>query len=72
MAPDPRCTALANAMKAKGKSYADLATAIGKSEQHVIEICTGTARPTDTEFNTLAQVLGISNVPHEGVHSTTK
>ncbi|THU82278.1 hypothetical protein K435DRAFT_967057 [Dendrothele bispora CBS 962.96] len=70
MAPDPRCSALSNAMKAKGKSYADIAKAINQSEQHVIDICTGSKRPTDAEFNALASALGITNVPHEGVHAT--
>ncbi|KAK7454027.1 hypothetical protein VKT23_011538 [Stygiomarasmius scandens] len=71
MAPDPRCSALSNAMKAKGMSYASLAQAIKQPEQHVVDICTGTKRPTDAEFNALAGALGITNVPHEGVHATT-
>ncbi|KLO07562.1 hypothetical protein SCHPADRAFT_909362 [Schizopora paradoxa] len=67
---DPRCSALANAMKNKGMSYGQLATKLGTTEQHVSDICTGSTRPTDDEFNQLSGALGISNVPHTGVHST--
>ena len=86
MAPNPQCSALAAAKERKGFSYADIATKIGKSEQHVIDgtslifsqveiindllyrllpahtVCTGKVKPTDAEFNALAQALDISNV----------
>ncbi|KAF8915685.1 hypothetical protein CPB85DRAFT_1292826 [Mucidula mucida] len=70
MAPNPQCAALAAAKEKTGLSYSAIAEKIGDSEQRVIEICTGKARPTETEFNRLAQALGISNVPHTGVHAT--
>lgn len=83
-APNPQCSALAAAKQRSGLSYADIATKINKSEQHVIDgvclyvaidkpidalsncrvriVCTGKSKPTDTEFNALAQALGIQNV----------
>ncbi|KAF9025230.1 hypothetical protein BDZ89DRAFT_86778 [Hymenopellis radicata] len=86
MAPNPQCAALAAAKDKTGKSsraastradslptglsYAAIAEKIGDSEQRVVEICTGKARPTEAEFNKLAQALGIANVPHTGVHAT--
>ncbi|KIY53877.1 hypothetical protein FISHEDRAFT_54865 [Fistulina hepatica ATCC 64428] len=36
-APDPRCTAVAAAMKKSGLTYAQIATKIGRDEQHVID-----------------------------------
>ncbi|KDR79218.1 hypothetical protein GALMADRAFT_62971 [Galerina marginata CBS 339.88] len=71
MAPDPQCAALAAAKEKKGLSYAQIASGIGKSEQHVIDIVTGKTKPTEAEFNAIASVLGItSSVPHTGVHAT--
>ncbi|KAF9527172.1 hypothetical protein CPB83DRAFT_856490 [Crepidotus variabilis] len=70
MSPDPRCSALKSAMEKQGLDYAGLGKKIGKSEKHVEDICTGASRPTDAEFNALSEALGISNVPHTGVHST--
>jgi len=67
---DVRCSALASAMKSKGVSYDDLASKIGVPKQHVVDICEGTERPTDAEFKQLSSALGISDVPHTGVHST--
>lgn len=37
MAPDPTCSALAAAKDRKGWSYAQIASAIGRDEQHVID-----------------------------------
>ena len=37
MAPDPTCSALAAAKERKGWSYAQIASAIGRDEQHVID-----------------------------------
>ncbi|PPQ66917.1 hypothetical protein CVT26_010006 [Gymnopilus dilepis] len=71
MAPDPRCTALSNVMKKQGVTYAQIATKIGSSEQHVIDVLTGSSRPTDAEFKSIASALGLSDVPHTGVHATT-
>ncbi|KAK0216872.1 hypothetical protein IW262DRAFT_153328 [Armillaria fumosa] len=72
MAPNPQCAALAAAKEKKGVSYAAIASQIGDSEQRVIDICTGKAKPTSTEFNAIAQVLGISSssAPHDGAHAT--
>ncbi|RDB26182.1 hypothetical protein Hypma_006097 [Hypsizygus marmoreus] len=70
MAPDPQCTALAAAKDKSGLSYADIGAKIGKSEQHVIDICTGKAKPTTSEFDALAKALNIkSSVPHDGAHT---
>ncbi|KAF8815559.1 hypothetical protein BYT27DRAFT_7128904 [Phlegmacium glaucopus] len=72
MAPDPRCAALAAAKAKKGLSYAQIANTIGSPEQRVIDVCTGNAKPTEAEFKSLANALGITdNVAHTGVHSTT-
>ncbi|KAI0323755.1 hypothetical protein GY45DRAFT_1376092 [Cubamyces sp. BRFM 1775] len=71
MAPNPQCAALAAAMQKQGLSYAQVAQKIGKSEQHVIDICTGAATPTTDEFNALARALGITSAPpHDAAHST--
>ncbi|KAF5309871.1 hypothetical protein D9619_010365 [Psilocybe cf. subviscida] len=70
MAPDPKCAALAAAMQKKGMTYSSLAAAIGKPEQHVVDVLTGSARPTEAEFNALANALGVTQVPHTGVHAT--
>ncbi|KAJ6620358.1 hypothetical protein B0H10DRAFT_1792047 [Mycena sp. CBHHK59/15] len=79
MAPSPQCSALAAAKDAQTciePSSRDvlrrIATKLGKSEQHVIDICTGTQKPTNAEFNALANVLGIkSEAPHNSAHATT-
>ncbi|KAH9950755.1 hypothetical protein B0H21DRAFT_721511 [Amylocystis lapponica] len=63
MAPSPQCKALAAAKDKKGLSYAAIASQLGSSEQHVIDICTGASTPTTTEFNRLAQVLDITSPP---------
>ncbi|KAI0659176.1 hypothetical protein C8Q70DRAFT_1054453 [Cubamyces menziesii] len=71
MAPNPQCAALAAAMNKQGLSYAQVAQRIGKSEQHVIDICTGASTPTADEFNALARALGITSPPpHDAAHST--
>ncbi|KAJ7253365.1 hypothetical protein B0H12DRAFT_1116867 [Mycena haematopus] len=72
MAPNPQCAALAAAKQKKGMSYAAIATEIGTSEQHVIDICTGTQKPTTAEFNALAKALGISSsqAPANSAHVT--
>ncbi|KAJ7042077.1 hypothetical protein C8F04DRAFT_1078222 [Mycena alexandri] len=72
MAPNPQCSALAAAKdRSAGLSYSDIAGKIGKSEQHVIDICTGTQRPTTEEFNALAKALGIqSQAPAISAHTT--
>jgi len=70
MAPNPQCTALAAAKDRSGLSYGDIAAKINKSEQHVIDICTGTQRPTTEEFDALAKALGIhSAVPANSAHA---
>ncbi|PAV18015.1 hypothetical protein PNOK_0650100 [Pyrrhoderma noxium] len=72
MAPAPVCTALAAAKERKGLSYSEIASALGRDEQHVIDVCTGKSKPTDSEFSALARVLDITSQPaHEGVHSTS-
>ncbi|KAF5374166.1 hypothetical protein D9615_008903 [Tricholomella constricta] len=69
MAPDPQCTALAAAKEKSGLSYADIASKIGQSEQHVIDICTGKVKPTAAEFDALAKALNISGgVPKDSAH----
>jgi len=71
MAPDPRCAALAAAKLKKGLSYAQIASAVGATEDRVVAICTGSDKATEEEFKSLAQILGITdNVSHTGVHST--
>jgi len=71
MAPNPQCSALSAAKDRSKMSYADIANKIGKSEQHVIDICTGSQRPTADEFNALARVLGIqSEAPAISAHIT--
>lgn len=54
----------------KGISYGQLAGSIGLQEQRVIDICTGNAKPTESEFKSLASALGLSDVPHTGYHTT--
>ncbi|KAF9002577.1 hypothetical protein BDQ17DRAFT_1425893 [Cyathus striatus] len=71
MAPDPQCSAVASAKEKSGLSYSQIATKIGTSEQHVIDICTGAKKPTQPEFNALAQALGITApLPHNASHSS--
>ncbi|KAK7035905.1 hypothetical protein R3P38DRAFT_3183716 [Favolaschia claudopus] len=71
MAPNPQCAALAAAKDRTGMSYAQIAGKLGKTEQHVIDICTGSSRPTTDEFNALAKVLGIQDSPpHDSAHAT--
>ncbi|KAG6828632.1 hypothetical protein H0H92_007224 [Tricholoma furcatifolium] len=63
----------------KGLSYAAIADKIGESEQHVIDICTGSQRPSAAEFNALAKALNITTpwppsfvanqLPHDGAHT---
>jgi len=53
--------ALAAAKTKSGLSYTQIAQRIGLSEQRVIDICTGAQRPTTTEFNALAQALGVQD-----------
>jgi len=71
MGIDPKCSAIATAMQKKGLSYAQLASAIGSNEQHVADICSGAVAPTDGEFKALASALGMTDVPHTGVHRTS-
>ncbi|KAF7353784.1 Short-chain dehydrogenase/reductase family protein [Mycena venus] len=59
--PPPQCSALAAAKERSGLSYTAIAGKIGKSEQHVIDICTGAQKPTTEEFNALAEALDIQN-----------
>ncbi|KAJ4474298.1 hypothetical protein J3R30DRAFT_3707091 [Lentinula aciculospora] len=61
MAPDPQCAALNAAKTRTGMSYSQIAAKINKPEQHVIDVCTGTVKPTAAEFNALARVLGITD-----------
>ncbi|KAJ7118901.1 hypothetical protein C8R44DRAFT_624990 [Mycena epipterygia] len=71
MAPNPQCTALAAAKDRSGLSYGDIAGKIGKTEQHVIDICTGAQKPTTDEFNALARALGIQSAPPaDSAHAT--
>ncbi|KAJ7063656.1 hypothetical protein C8F01DRAFT_1251181 [Mycena amicta] len=53
-----------------GLSYGAIASKIGTTEQHVIDLCTGSQRPTTAEFNSLASVLGIANAPATPAHAT--
>ncbi|KAJ7491122.1 hypothetical protein FB451DRAFT_1389857 [Mycena latifolia] len=71
MAPNPQCSALAAAKNKSGMSYGDIASRIGRSEQEVINICTGAQKPTAAEFNALATALGIqSSAPAISAHAT--
>ncbi|TDL20312.1 hypothetical protein BD410DRAFT_791100 [Rickenella mellea] len=71
MAPSPQCSALAAAQRKTGLSYKEIAAKIGKDEQHVIDVCTGKVTPTQSEFDALAQALGITSAPpHDRAHAT--
>ncbi|KAJ6546854.1 hypothetical protein B0H19DRAFT_1379253 [Mycena capillaripes] len=71
MAPSPQCTALAAAKAKSGLSYGDIAGKIGTTEQHVIDVCTGTSKPTEAEFTALARALGIQEqAPAISAHTT--
>ncbi|KIJ49201.1 hypothetical protein M422DRAFT_247001 [Sphaerobolus stellatus SS14] len=71
MAPNPQCTALANALKNKGYSYSQVASKVGASESHITNIFTGVTTPTQQEFNSIANVLGITSPPpHNSAHTT--
>ncbi|KAF5390906.1 hypothetical protein D9757_004026 [Collybiopsis confluens] len=55
-----------------GISYGDIAAKIGQTEQHVIDICTAKATPTQAEFDAIAKVLGITDAPPANrAHATT-
>ncbi|KAF8628302.1 hypothetical protein AX17_006005 [Amanita inopinata Kibby_2008] len=70
MAPDPQCAAVAAAKDRSGLSYSQIASKIGSTEQHVIDICTGTQRPSAAEFQALAVALGITTpLPHNSAHT---
>ncbi|KAF8882114.1 hypothetical protein BD779DRAFT_1544025 [Infundibulicybe gibba] len=67
---DPQCSALAAAKTKAGLSYAQIGEKIGKSEQHVTDICTGKVKPTQAEFDELARALNITApLPHDSAHS---
>ncbi|PFH48816.1 hypothetical protein AMATHDRAFT_64577 [Amanita thiersii Skay4041] len=67
---DPMCKAVAAAKARTGLSYADIAGKVGSSEQHVIDICTGSKKPTQAEFDALARALGITTpLPHDSAHT---
>ncbi|KAK7049859.1 Nuclear pore complex nucleoporin component [Paramarasmius palmivorus] len=71
MAPDPQCAALNAAKTKKGWSYAQIADKIGQTEKHVEDVCTGKVKPTQAEFNALAQTLGITDTPpKDNAHAT--
>ncbi|KAF7419303.1 hypothetical protein PC9H_001890 [Pleurotus ostreatus] len=71
MAPNPQCAALAAAKEKKGYSYGEIASKLGKPEQHVIDVCTGKVTPTSAEFDALARVLDITaSAPHDAAHAT--
>ncbi|KAL9709605.1 hypothetical protein Ac2012v2_007344 [Leucoagaricus gongylophorus] len=70
MAPDPKCSAVNNALMRSGLTYTALANKVGVSEQRVINICTGNDKPTDQEFKALAAALNLSDVAHTGSHAT--
>ncbi|TRM58988.1 hypothetical protein BD626DRAFT_509380 [Schizophyllum amplum] len=77
MAPEPQCTALASAMHKSGERTAlawhvlrSIAAKINRTEQHVIDVCTGAVRPTMDEFNAIAMALEFQeSPPHTGVHA---
>ncbi|TFY75852.1 hypothetical protein EWM64_g8162 [Hericium alpestre] len=69
MAPSPQCSALKAAIEKKGVSYGQLAGQLGTSEQHVVDIVTGTTPATQAEFQGLARALDINNAPpHDAAH----
>ncbi|KAN0125850.1 hypothetical protein V8E52_001057 [Russula decolorans] len=71
MSSEIQCTALNNAIKAKGYSLPQVAQNVGSSEQRVRDIVSGRERPTQQEFNKLATSLGIANqAPHNSDHAT--
>ncbi|KAF8728522.1 hypothetical protein AX14_006542 [Amanita brunnescens Koide BX004] len=70
MAPHPQCAAVAAAQTKTGLSYAQIASKIGSTEEHVTDICTGKQKPTQSEFEALAVVLEIkSPLPHDSAHA---
>ncbi|TFK67206.1 hypothetical protein BDN72DRAFT_843377 [Pluteus cervinus] len=60
MAADPQCSAVAAAKARSGLSYAQIAEKVGTTEQHVVDICTGTTKPTAQEYSALAKALNIT------------
>ncbi|KAF7323325.1 Transcription factor [Mycena chlorophos] len=70
MPPNPQCSALAAAKDRSGMSYGAIAGKVGLSEQKVIDICTGAQQATTSEFNAIANALGISNAPATAAHAT--
>ncbi|KAL0575433.1 Nuclear pore complex nucleoporin component [Marasmius crinis-equi] len=71
MAPDPQCAALNAAKTKKGLTYAQIAEKIGQTEAHVTDVCTGKVKPTQAEFNALAQALDIKDSPpSDSAHAT--
>ncbi|KIM81296.1 hypothetical protein PILCRDRAFT_8958 [Piloderma croceum F 1598] len=69
MAPNPSCSAVASAKEKSGLTYAQIASKIGQPEQHVIDVCTGKATPTASEYKALAGALGMTaQVPNDTTH----
>lgn len=58
------CTALNNAIRAKGLNYSQLAMRTTLSEGRIGDICSGKAKPSTQEFNALAYALGINPPAH--------
>ncbi|KAF8504518.1 hypothetical protein F5888DRAFT_1656379 [Russula emetica] len=60
------CTALSNAIKAKGHTHSQIAQKVGSTEQRIRDIVGGRERPTQQEFDKLARSLGITSqsIPH--------
>ncbi|KAH0828715.1 hypothetical protein J3R83DRAFT_3121 [Lanmaoa asiatica] len=56
-----QCSAIVNAMNAKGYSYDKLAGQVGMPQQRVVDVLTGKAKPTQQEFGSIASALGLSN-----------
>ncbi|KAF8548734.1 hypothetical protein OG21DRAFT_1500853 [Imleria badia] len=60
-----QCSAITNALTAKGYDNAKLASEAGLSKQRVDEILAGSPKPTQQEFSSIARVLGLNpNTPH--------
>ncbi|KAI9511980.1 hypothetical protein F5148DRAFT_1166626 [Russula earlei] len=61
MSSNVQCTALNNAIRAKGYTHSQLADRVGSTPERVTDILSGQAKPTQQEFDSLARTLGVTN-----------
>ncbi|KAI0277070.1 hypothetical protein BGY98DRAFT_1097721 [Russula aff. rugulosa BPL654] len=71
MSAQSPCSALNNAIRAKGYTYPQIAQSVGTDEKRVRDIVSGSVRPTQQEFERLASSLGIAGqAPRDSSHTT--